>query len=151
MKKLKYLIIHCTDTPAGRAVSRQDIEKWHLIENGWAKVGYSDMIHLDGSIENLIPYNDDNIVDQWEISNGAYGFNSISRHVVYVGGQNNQDTRTFEQIEALERYVKQTIEQHPEIKVIGHNQVPTTTKTCPSFNVPNWLMGICVDLKNSGL
>ena len=149
MKQLKYLVIHCTDTPEGRHVSKQDIEQWHLVERGWSKVGYADMIHLDGSIENLIPYNDDNIVDSWEISNGAYGYNSISRHVVYVGGGKGQDTRTFDQIEALEKYVKQTIQTHPEIKVIGHNQV--SEKYCPSFDVPTWLMGICVDQKNIGL
>ncbi len=149
MKKLKYLIIHCTDTPEGRSVSKQDIEQWHLQERGWSKVGYSDLIHLDGSIENLIPYNEDDTVDRWEISNGAYGFNSISRHVVYVGGGNNQDTKTFDQIEALEKYVKQMIKNHPEIKIIGHNQV--SAKDCPSFDVPQWLRGICVEPKNIGL
>jgi hypothetical protein len=146
MGKLTNLVIHCTDTPAGRPVSKQDIEQWHITERGWSRVGYADMIHLDGSIENLIPYNNDDVVDPWEISNGARGYNSTSRHVVYVGGGNGTDTRTFDQIEALERYVKQTIDQHPNIVVIGHNQI--STKNCPSFNVPQWLQGVCVDFKN---
>ena len=30
MKELKYLIIHCTDTPEGRAVTPDDIHQWHL-------------------------------------------------------------------------------------------------------------------------
>lgn len=145
-KPLKYLIIHCTDTPAGRSVSRQDIERWHLEERGWSRVGYADMIHLDGIIENLTPYNTDDFVDPWEITNGAYGFNRIGRHVVYVGGGDETDTRTFEQLEALEAYVKQTIKNHPQIKVVGHNQL--SNKSCPSFDVPSWLRGICVDKKN---
>lgn len=148
MRKIKYLIIHCTDTPAGRKVTKQDIEKWHLEERGWSRVGYSDMIHLDGKVENLIPYDDDNYVEPWEISNGARGFNSISRHVVYVGGKNNIDTRTFAQVEALEKYVRKTIENHPDIKVIGHNEV--SVKTCPSFDVSNWLKTICIDSKHIG-
>jgi N-acetylmuramoyl-L-alanine amidase len=146
MAQLQFLVIHCTDTPAGRSVSKQDIEQWHLIERGWSRVGYADMIHLDGSIENLIPYNNDDVVDPWEISNGAVGYNSKSRHVVYVGGGNGIDTRTYDQIEALEKYVKQTIDQHPNIVVIGHNQI--SSKYCPSFNVPQWLQGVCVDFKN---
>ena len=154
MSKLKYLVIHCTDTPKGKRVLSEDIRLWHTGprskgHRGWSRVGYSDMIHLDGEVENLIPYNDNDIVDPWEISNGAKGYNSVSRHVVYVGGANNKDTRTFEQIAALEKYIKDMIENHPKIKVIGHNEV--CSKYCPSFDVEVWLKGICVPNKNIGL
>ncbi|MFA7629004.1 MAG: lysozyme, partial [Candidatus Dojkabacteria bacterium] len=30
MKTLQYLVIHCTATPAGRAVTAADIRRWHL-------------------------------------------------------------------------------------------------------------------------
>ena len=73
MTKLKYLVIHCTDTPAGREIFKADIVQWHIKENGWSKVGYSDLIHLDGSITNLIEFDQDDTVDNWEISNGARG------------------------------------------------------------------------------
>tara|TARA_R110002033_G_scaffold1964_1_gene14470 strand:+ start:1600 stop:2052 length:453 start_codon:yes stop_codon:yes gene_type:complete len=147
--KLKYLVIHSTDTPKGRAVSRADIEQWHLVERGWSKVGYADLIHLDGTVENLTPYNEDNQVDPWEITNGARGYNSKSRHVCYVGGGNEIDTRTFEQVIALEAYVRETIALHPSIKIIGHNQI--STKKCPSFDVSNWLKTICIEERFIGL
>ena len=66
-KKLTYLIIHCTATPEGREVTSDEIRKWHTSPppkgRGWKQVGYSDMIHLDGTLENLVPYNNDDIVD----------------------------------------------------------------------------------------
>lgn len=157
MSKLKYLVIHTTATPEGRPVSRADIEKWHIKENGWKKVGYSDMIHINGELENLIEFDQDDEVDNWEISNGASGFNGVSRHVVYVGGSSNvkcegitnyppKDTRTREQKEALLIYVRYMILRHPMIKVVGHNQL--ANKACPSFDVPKWLKENAIPSKN---
>lgn len=157
MGKLKYLVIHCTATPEGRKVTRKDIEQWHLIERGWSRVGYSDMIHLDGGLENLVPFDQDDTVDHWEVTNGAKGFNGIARHVVYVGGSSSnmepwmnayppKDTRTDQQLEALEIYVKYMVLRHPEIQVCGHNQL--SNKACPSFDVPVWLGNIGISGKN---
>lgn len=140
-KKQELLVIHCTATPEARKVSRADIEQWHLKERGWRKVGYSDMIHLDGKLENLIDWNQDDIVDAWEISNGARGYNAIAKHVVYVGGlaanRKPKDTRTVAQKQTLLTYVKFCILRNPKIKVCGHNQL--SSKSCPSFNVAQWL------------
>ncbi|QQV91577.1 N-acetylmuramoyl-L-alanine amidase [Winogradskyella phage Peternella_1] len=152
MSGLKYLVIHCTATPEGRKVSKADIEQWHLKERGWSKVGYSDMIHIDGTLENLIAFNQDDTVDNWEISNGASGFNGVARHVVYVGGSDKgmqpKDTRTSAQNLALEKYVKYMILRHPHIKVVGHNEL--SSKACPSFNVGNWLRGLQIPSKHIG-
>ncbi len=155
-KQLTYLVIHCTATPEGREVSADEIRRWHTSPKpkgrGWKQVGYSDIIHLDGTVENLVPYNDDDVVDSWEITNGASGINSISRHVVYAGGvsaddvKKAKDTRTWLQELAMITYVKETIARHPNIKVAGHNQF--AQKACPSFNVPIWLMAIGVPDKN---
>ncbi len=145
MSKLIYLVIHCTDTPAGREIYKRDIEQWHLKERGWSRVGYSDLIQTNGKLVNLIPFNQNDIVDNWEISNGAKGYNGVARHVVYAGGKGG-DTRTRQQKNSLELYVKYMILRHPHIKVIGHNQV--STKTCPSFNVAFWLRSIGVSEKN---
>jgi len=155
-KPLSYLIIHCTATPEGREVSADEIRRWHTSPKpkgrGWKQVGYSDIIHLDGTVENLVPYNDDDIVDSWEITNGASGINSISRHVVYAGGvsaddvKKAKDTRTWLQELAMITYVKETIARHPNIKIAGHNQF--AQKACPSFNVPVWLMAIGVSDEN---
>jgi hypothetical protein len=153
--KLEYLIIHCTATPEGREVSKDDIIRWHTSPKskggrGWSQVGYSELIHLDGTIETLVNYNDDDIVDRWEITNGALGMNHKSRHIVYVGGCDSKmkpkDTRTEEQKEALEIYVKAHTTLHPDWKIAGHNHF--ASKACPSFDVEEWLESIYVQEKN---
>lgn len=90
-KPLQYLVIHCTATREGREVKSSEIRHWHTDPvskggRGWKQVGYTDMIHLDGKVERLVKNNEDALVDPWEITNGAVGYNAISRHVVYVGG-----------------------------------------------------------------
>jgi N-acetyl-anhydromuramyl-L-alanine amidase AmpD len=112
---------------------------------GWKQVGYTDMIHLDGRIERLVNNNEDAMVDPWEITNGASGINSVSRHVVYVGGlavdgQTPKDTRTAAQKGALRRYVLEFHKRFPEVRIIGHSEV--SKKACPSFDVQKWLRGI---------
>lgn len=145
-RKLQLLVIHCTDTPANREVTKAVIEQWHINERGWSRVGYSDLIQLDGSIVNLIEFDQDDTVDPWEISNGARGFNAISRHVVYAGGRHGVDTRTQAQKYALEVYVKYMLLRYPNLQVCGHNQL--SKKYCPSFNVRKWLREIGVPNRN---
>lgn len=150
-KKLQYLVIHCTATPEGREVSSAEIRRWHTDPvskggRGWKQVGYTDMIHLDGRIERLVDNNENNQVDNWEITNGVAGFNSISRHIVYVGGteKNNvnqaKDTRTDAQRRALQIYVKDFHRRFPEVKIVGHREL--AARDCPSFDVQKWLTEI---------
>jgi len=155
MGKIKYLMIHSTATPEGREVSPEDIKEWHTSPKprgrGWSRVGYADMILLNGTLENLIPFNQDNVIDSFEISNGAKGYNGIAKHVVYVGGKTadnkqSKDTRNFFQKRTLEIYVRFMILRHPQIKVIGHNQV--SSKDCPGYDVPTWLRDIGIEEKN---
>lgn len=153
MAKLKYLVLHCTATPEGREVSSDDIRAWHTNPvskggRGWKQVGYTDLIHLNGKVERLVNNNEDANVDPWEITNGAKGYNSISRHVVYVGGvvadgETAKDTRTKAQLVAMEGYVKEFHRKHPNVRIIGHNEV--AAKDCPSFDVQVWLKEIGIN------
>lgn len=148
MAKLQYLVIHCTATPEGREVSAADIRRWHTSPaptgRGWKQVGYTDLFHLDGRVERLVANNEDANVDPWEITNGAAGYNSVSRHVVYAGGcdagMKPKDTRTAAQKEALRKYVLDFHARHPAVKIVGHNQL--AAKACPSFDVAAWLLEI---------
>lgn len=155
-KELKYLVLHCTATPAGREVTSDEIRRWHTSPvsrggRGWKQVGYTDMIHLDGRVERLVKNNEDAWVDDWEVTNGAKGFNQVSRHVVYVGGvdandvKKARDTRTPAQKEAMKRYVLEFHRRHPRVKIVGHNQL--AAKACPSFDVPKWLKEIGINQK----
>ena len=153
MAKLKRLVLHCTATPEGREVSAADIRHWHCDPvskggRGWKQVGYTDMIHLDGKVERLVKNNEDAEVDPWEVTNGAAGYNSTSRHVVYVGGvgkdgKTAKDTRTVAQKKAMEAYVKDFHRRFPSIPVVGHNQL--AAKACPSFDVQAWLKEIGIN------
>lgn len=153
MAKLQYLVIHCTATPEGREVSAADIRRWHTSPapagRGWKQVGYTDLFHLDGRVERLVSNNEDGNVDPWEITNGATGYNGISRHVVYAGGcdanMQPKDTRTAAQREALKRYVLDFHSKHPDVRIVGHNQL--AAKACPSFDVPRWLETIGIKVQ----
>ncbi|KAA6351225.1 hypothetical protein EZS27_001371 [termite gut metagenome] len=144
---VKHLVLHCTATPEGRAVTSAEIRAWHTNPTskggrGWKQVGYTDMIHLDGRVERLVDNNEDANVDPWEITNGVEGVNAISRHIVYVGGlakdgKTAKDTRTPAQLKALEAYVKDFHTRFPQVKIVGHNEL--AAKACPSFDVQKWL------------
>lgn len=150
MASLKYLVIHSTATREGREVSAAEIRRWHTSPTsaggrGWKQVGYTDLIHLDGKVERLVGNNEDANVDPWEITNGAKGYNSVSRHIVYAGGcakdgKTPKDTRTPAQHKALVEYVKDFHRRFPGVRIIGHNEV--AAKACPSFDVQKWLKSI---------
>lgn len=152
MTKLKYLVLHCTATPEGCDVTSAQIRQWHTSPvsaggRGWKQVGYTDLIHIDGRVERLVDNNEDANVDPWEITNGAVGYNSVSRHVVYAGGcdskMNPKDTRTAAQLKAMETYVKDFHRRFPDVRIIGHNEI--AAKACPSFDVQKWLKSIGIN------
>ena len=150
-KPMKYLVIHCTATPEGREVTAAEIRRWHTAPppagRGWKQVGYTDLFHLDGRVERLVKNNEDAQVDPWEVTNGATGYNSVSRHIVYVGGCDSdmrpKDTRTPAQCEALKRYVLEFHSRFPQIRIVGHHDL-NPAKQCPSFDVGRWIAGIGV-------
>ena len=154
-QKVQNLVIHCLATKDGVEVKGSDVIKWHTDKppkgNGWKVPGYTDIIHLNGGVERLVENNEDSIVDPWEVTNGAAGHNSVSRHVAYVGGLDEKgkpkDTRTEGQHKALKKYVLDFLRTNPDAKVVGHYQL-NPGKECPCFNVPNWLRFIGVAEKN---
>lgn len=151
MAKVKYIIAHCTATPEGREVTREDIRKWHIKGRGWSRVGYAFLIKLDGEVVMLQWINDDDQLDPWEITNGVRGENGHSVHFVYAGGTEKykpagakwhppKDTRNEAQLKAMEWLVKKLLKQFPDAKLAGHNQF--ANKACPSFDVPQWAESI---------
>ena len=152
MEQLKYLIIHETDTAPDFFVVPKHIEKWHLKERGWSRVGYRRLIMRDGSIHDWTNDNGDNWVDSNEITNGASGFNNVSQHWALAGGKGSNKKDMFtkhytdEQFDTLNRKIKEFIAIHPNVRIIGHNQV--SKKSCPGFWVPAFLRIIGVNEKN---
>jgi N-acetylmuramoyl-L-alanine amidase len=117
---------------------------------GWKKPGYSDMINPDGKLINIVPYSFDNIVDPFEVTNGATGYNRNSRHVVLAGGHTPdgknktgykspgklfeiEELYTPQAIETFVSYIRMQKQIIPHIKVTGHNKL--AKKPCPNFDV----------------
>ena len=163
--RIEYLVIHCTATPEGRDVTGADVIRMHTSPksaggNGWKHPGYTDLFRLDGRVERLAPNNEDGTVDAAEVTNGAAGYNSVSRHIVYAGGCDSsgkaKDTRTAAQKRALAEYVKDFHRRFPWVKIVGHRDLSPDkngngvvepwewTKACPSFDVASWLKEIGV-------
>jgi N-acetylmuramoyl-L-alanine amidase len=158
MAKLKYLVIHCSATVEGKYLDKRDIINWHtnpkkLGGRGWRVPGYNDLVLLDGTLESIVPFDTDDYVDNWEITNGVKGLNNESRHVCYIGGLDSKgkpkDTRTKEQIATLETYVKYLVLRYPDIQVAGHNAF--ANKACPCFSVSKWLENLIPDKNIYGL
>jgi N-acetylmuramoyl-L-alanine amidase len=134
-RPLHEIIVHCTATPEGREVSREEIREWHLSQ-GWADIAYHYVVHLDGRIER----------GRRESTVGAHtsGHNTGTLGVVYVGGTDKdgaaKDTRTPAQKESLLTLVRTLRAKYPSItKVSGHNE--HAAKACPSFIVADDPLG----------
>jgi len=125
-----------------------------LYGRGWDRLGYSDLIHRNGTIENLTPYNYDDWVDPKEMTWGVSGINSFTRHVCLEGGKNvDNESRIFKfpevftdaQFTALTSYVNQFLKDHPGDKIAGHYMF--SSKTCPNFSIIDFFSLAKIDFK----
>lgn len=150
MSRWTHIMIHSTFT-GETEVTPEMIYQWHIKERGWSRVGYSMLIQRTGHLKILAPFDRSDFVDYWEITNGAKGWNGRARHVALAGGRgpDGQPHANFNvtQQEVLYAVCRLLIMQHPQLKVIGHNQVHPT-KACPSFHVPHWALDYGIQAEN---
>lgn len=127
MRKITEIIIHCTATPAGRAVTAREVEAWHR-ERGFKTIGYHYLVGLTGKVEAGRP--------ESEIGAHCKGHNACSIGVAYVGGLDSSgraaDTRTDAQKTALRKLVGELRERYPGAMVHGHREF--AAKACPCFD-----------------
>lgn len=144
-KAIARIFIHCTATREGQDIDARTIRRWHLAR-GWRDIGYHFVIRLDGSIERGR--------DEATVGSHVAGFNTGSIGVVYAGGLDAQgrpkDTRTPEQLEAMQRLVRALVAAYPGAEVLGHRDASPDTdhdgvvephewlKACPCFDVRAW-------------
>ena len=132
MRRIDEIIVHCTATPQGMAVSVSDIDRWHR-QRGFAGIGYHFVVYLDGTVHTGRP------IDRA----GAHckGHNAHSIGIAYVGGLNAAghaaDTRTEPQCLALLQLVQDLMEEHPITSIHGHSEF--ANRACPCFDVQQWL------------
>ena len=124
--KIKFIVIHCSDTPDSENWEAIDIHKMH-IGFGWDGIGYHKIINKNGLVENGRP-------EYW-IGAHVKGKNVCSLGVCLIG-RNNFNNKQYN---SLINILKSWKTKYPRAKIIGHNELTDTDKTCPNFNVQSWL------------
>ena len=138
------IIVHCTATrpswyeSEGFDAQLKEIEKWHVVDNGWSATGYHIIIGRNGEIANTRPLG----------TSGAHarGHNK-NIGIALIGGFGSDaddvatDHFTAPQLSKLYATIKELQEQYDirTDKIIGHNRV--SSKACPGFRVQKWLAG----------
>ena len=132
MREIKYIVIHCTGAIGTQSTA--SIKNYWKSVMKWKSVGYHYLISINGLFEQLQAIE--------RPTNGVAGYNANAIHICYKGGLNGVDTRTEAQKQTLEMLVKQIKAKFPDAEIKGHTDFPNVQKTCPNFDVTNWLKTI---------
>ena len=128
MRKINKIILHCSATPSGRAVSVDTIRRWHK-KRGWSDIGYHYVIQLNGDINEGRPIE--------RMGAHVSGQNRGSIGICYIGGVDKnlrpKDTRTEAQKKTLDKFILELMNKYPDTSLHGHNEF--SSKACPSFDV----------------
>jgi len=124
MHNIKYLAVHCSDTPDCRNHDAEDIHRWHL-ERGFDGIGYNAVIDRYGRLEMGRPA-------YWP---GAHvlGHNHDSLGVCLIGREFYTDAQYQTLIQLLSRWQS----EHENARIVGHRDLDSN-KTCPNFDVQQW-------------
>lgn len=125
-KNIKYLVVHCSDTENNEDLTAINIHEMHL-NFGWDGIGYHKIIRRSGKVENGRP-------EYW-IGAHVKGKNKISLGVCLIG----RDKFTKKQFLSLEKILTKWKLLYPDSSIVGHCDLGNTKKTCPNFDVKNWV------------
>ncbi len=144
MRKIDYIVVHCTGTIPDATIEGM---KAHWKTLGWKHPGYHLVICKDGSVVRL--------ADNENIVNGVKGYNAKSLHVAYIGGIKSNKrpgcTLTEDQESSLATVLSHWSKKYPDAKIVGHRDLSPDgdgdgvieecewVKQCPCFNVSNLL------------
>lgn len=147
MRKINFIVLHCTAGPQTQTID--SIKAYWKNVMKWKQYGYHYIIKPNGEAVNL--------VDISTPSNGVAGRNANSIHISYIGGVDNKrvvDNRTDEQKKTMQQLVEKFSLQFPNAVICGHRDFSPDKnkngiiepsewiKSCPSFEVKDWLNGI---------
>lgn len=144
MRKIDYIVVHCTGTHPYAAIKSI---KAHWKTLRWKNPGYHLVIREDGSVVRL--------AGNEETTNGVKGYNVNSLHVAYIGGIKRDGrpgcTLTDEQEMSLAIVLSQWAKKYPDAKIVGHRDLSPDAdgdgvieecewvKQCPCFNIHDLL------------
>ena len=125
-ENINFLIIHCSDTPDTENIGASEIHKMHL-GFGWDGIGYHKIINKNGLIENGRP-------EYWQGAH-TFGRNHESIGICLIG----KNEFTSKQFNSLKIILNKLLLKYPKAKIRGHCETIKTNKTCPNFDVQNWV------------
>ena len=148
----QFLIIHCSATPErSSGWNAERIVHFHTHILGWGRPGYSRIVEEDGKIVETWQVNSADGIQPFEVTYGTGTHDNNAINICYIGGvdasMRPKDTRTNEQIESLKKIILDIVKMHPNIQVLGHNQI-SAVRACPCFSVPQFCEEIGLDDKN---
>lgn len=122
MRKIDFLVAHCTATPEGKWFDEEDIEKMHASRFaliGGKHIGYHVLILLNGAVVQT--------KGTQYIGQHAKGYNANTIAVCYVGGLDKngkaKDTRTPEQKKAMLSVFRELKQSYPGATIVGHRDL----------------------------
>lgn len=121
---VKYLVVHCSDSPDDVDIDAEEIHRWHK-QRGWDGIGYHAVILRNGTIEQGRP-------NYW-IGSHVRGHNSESLGVCLVGKRKFSDA----QMTSLRFLMNAWQTTYKDSEIIGHCDLDSK-KTCPNFDVKEW-------------
>lgn len=143
MTDVRYLVGHCSATPADMDIGRKEIDLWHR-QQGWDCIGYHSVIRRDGTEEFGRPFD----------RPGAHvvGYNSQSLGVCLVGGVKRAGKELVTEFNFEPAQLARMVERFrawrelwPLAIIVGHRDLAVDPKThrrlkdCPSFDLRAWL------------
>lgn len=143
MRKIYYIVVHCSATRCDRSFDTEHLLQEHL-RRGFNGIGYHYYIRRDGTIVNTRPIE--------QAGAHAKGFNAHSIGLCYEGGLDSHghpaDTRTPAQRMALRSLVEHLMRKYNyDVRICGHRDLSPDlngngtvepeewTKLCPCFDV----------------
>ena len=130
MRRIDLIIIHCTASRPNQSISLEQLDKMHKAR-GWKCCGYHYYITRDGVVHAGRPLH--------IVGAHATGYNAHSIGICYEGGLDIRgrpaDTRTSEQKDTLLKLLERLKTDYPQIRVVGHRDLPGVKKDCPCFEV----------------
>lgn len=129
MRTVTLLVIHCSATPQGVALSFEDCRRDHIRHRRFQDIGYHFYVTRDGEIHRGRPLE--------KVGAHCRGHNSHSIGICYEGGLTAQgqpaDTRTQQQKASMLTLLRELKQDFPRALIVGHHDL-NPMKACPCFD-----------------
>lgn len=150
----KCIVVHCSATRPALDIGRREIREWHIAK-GWADIGYAAVIRRGGAVQFGRHFDD--------IGAHVAGYNSVTVGVCLVGGLYPDGSEavddfdglfTSAQAATLAATIRLLRAAYPLARIVGHRDLSPDTnhdgkitqnewlKSCPGFDVANWIKTI---------